>query len=545
MAAETEETSEQEYAAPDRRGTANRQASIVAISSGKGGVGKTHITTNLAIALAEAGFRVCVFDADVGLANINILIGVQPRHTVEDILLDEAGVDEVLIEGPAGIKILPAASGIEKLGNAPQAERSHVVGALHQLEKQFDYLLIDTSAGISNSVLDFVQSSDETTIIITPEPTSMTDAFTLIKTLKRRGYPGGISVIVNMAPPGDDGQRLFNRLDTACAKYLNLHLDYLGNIPLDRAVTSAVVQQTPLLLLKPDSPASRSIRTIADRFAKSIQPTDGQGGFAAYWRGVADVDAAELDPPGDTVTTQPVIVTAPAPMRKSGAETGGPGIRETADDLCRALMTDELTELEARETIARIAGVFSSRFKKSPAELKEQIYSALEDENSLTEQQYRELLQTLEAIFSKRFEQPYRDPQDFLAATLQSDRRLPTDALLAMLRQISGRLLDHPQVTPRDLQEHLAKIISHERFAADSFGTLLSYMRDAHKARFGEALPERNMALVADLESLMEEMTKRRNELERRMTEVCLVLDNHAALEDDIAARLNQEKNIE
>lgn len=545
MAAEREETFEHEFVARNERDAIDRQASIVAISSGKGGVGKTHVTTNLAIALAEAGYRVCVFDADLGLANINILIGVQPHHTAEDILFGEKEVADVLIEGPAGIKILPAASGIEKLGNAQRAEKARLIDALRQLERQFDYLLIDTSAGISNSVLDFVQSSDNAAVIITPEPTSLTDAFTLIKTLKRRGYPGGISVIVNMAPPGDDGQRLFNRFNAACTKYLNIHLDYLGNIPLDRAVTSAVVQQTPLLLLRPDSPASQGIRNIAQRFAQAFQPTLGLGGFTAYWSELADIEVETRGASEEHTISESVIVTAPASLRNREAQSPTSSLREAAESLCRALQSEDLTELEARELVGSIDNAFSRRFRQSPAELKEQIYSAVEGESGLGEQQFRELLQTLDGIFRRRFQQPFRDPQDFLAESLQGNERVTVEALLAMLRQVTGRLLQQTEIAPRDLQEHLANVIGHERFSAESFIRLLDAMRESYKTRFGETLPERNDALMSDLETLMQDMTKQRHELERRMTEVCLVLDNHAAVEDEIAARLKQERNTE
>jgi MinD-like ATPase involved in chromosome partitioning or flagellar assembly len=259
------------------------KAKVIAITSGKGGVGKTHVTINLAIALAKQGSRVCIFDADTSLANINVVIGLTPRYTIEHLLSGERTVEEILLEGPQGVMIIPAASGIAECANLDRPRRDRLIEALKSLETSFDYLLIDTAAGISDMVLDFVQSAQYMILVISTEPTSLTDAFALLRVLKRRDFHRPAHVLVNMALNYANSMEVFKRFEAAVRKYLGMKVHYLGYITEDKAIKLATGQQRPVILSHPEALASRCFTTLAAVLSKQfVGPPEAQG-FSDYW----------------------------------------------------------------------------------------------------------------------------------------------------------------------------------------------------------------------------------------------------------------------
>ncbi|NOY67441.1 MAG: P-loop NTPase [Gammaproteobacteria bacterium] len=272
----------------DKHSAKTKSAHVIAITSGKGGVGKTNIATNIAIALASRNASVCIFDADTNLANINILLGLNPVYTLEHLLNGEKNINEILMEGPRGIQVVPAASGIAGMASLKKPQRQKLITALEELEKRFDYLLIDTAAGIGDTVQAFIQSAQHTLVVISPEPTSLTDAFSLIKVLKRRNYNRPLYVIVNMVLNYENSMDVFNRFEQAVKKYLNTDLNYIGYITLDEAVISSVRLQQPVVVNKPDSEASQCISTLATHIIKKLGQKDADNNFSAYWKDFAD-----------------------------------------------------------------------------------------------------------------------------------------------------------------------------------------------------------------------------------------------------------------
>ena len=252
--------------------TKNGNSAIaIAITSGKGGVGKTNISTNLGIALAKSGSNVCVFDADTSLANINILLGLTPEHTLEHYLEGSLTIDDIIIDGPEHLKIIPSATGIAEYANLNPEKQAKLTSALEMLEQSFDYILIDTAAGISESVINFIQSAEYAIVVITPEPTSLTDAFSLIKVLKRRNYEQPIYVLVNMTNNYKHSMDVFKRFAHAVNKYVQLKVRYLGYIPMDKAVRDAIAVQTPITVSDPESPAGRCIFLLANILLKHFK----------------------------------------------------------------------------------------------------------------------------------------------------------------------------------------------------------------------------------------------------------------------------------
>ena len=238
---------------------------VISVTSGKGGVGKTNVTANLAYALSETfGKRVLVFDADLGLGNMDVLFNLRPRWTLKDFLFEDRPLSEVLVPGPAGIRILPAASGVEELTALTPEQNLKLISAFDQLGEEVDILLIDTGAGISENVLTFNLASQETLIVVTPEPTSRTDAFALMKVLNRRYSGKPLLFLANMVRDRREGLELYDLVSRVADRFLpDLNLSFAGYLPQDPSVTQAVRNQKALAEMLPGAPFSTAIRQVA------------------------------------------------------------------------------------------------------------------------------------------------------------------------------------------------------------------------------------------------------------------------------------------
>lgn len=256
----------------------------IAISSGKGGVGKSSITVNLAISLAKMGAKVCVFDADTGLANVNILLGLRPEHRLEHVLFGAKSLEDVLLEGPHGIQIVPGAHGISECVDLHPRQRLRLTKELAAIEEQFDYLLIDTAAGISETTLDFICSSQHALVVITPEPTSLTDAFSLIKLLKRRRSHVHYHVVVNMCSSAGQAKEFYHRFNRAVAKYVGVSISYLGFLLRDESLRAAVTLQNPVALFPDTDPSSRGFIRLAEAVEAATRDPVVSFRFSAYWQ---------------------------------------------------------------------------------------------------------------------------------------------------------------------------------------------------------------------------------------------------------------------
>jgi len=270
-----------------------RTARTLAITSGKGGVGKSSITTNLAISLSQHGARVCIFDADTSLANVNILMGLAPRYNIEHLLHGAKTLDEIMISGPANVTVIPASSGIATLDNIDEDQQSRLINALEELEKRYDYLLIDTAAGIGNNVTRFLRSSDTILLVISTEPTSLTDAFALLRSLKRTGYKQTTNVIVNMAINFGNGMDVYQRFSGAVRKYLKLSLNYVGYITDDIAVKESVRHQCPVILYRPEALATRCLINLKNVLVNHLSDAECPRKFSNFWKTILSSQADE------------------------------------------------------------------------------------------------------------------------------------------------------------------------------------------------------------------------------------------------------------
>jgi flagellar biosynthesis protein FlhG len=237
---------------------------VITIASGKGGVGKSNFTINLALALSELGKKVLVLDADLGLANLDLLLGISPSYNLYHVIHQHKEITDIIFEGPRGVKVIPGGSGIHELADLKEWELERFLTKLAVIEQQFDFLLIDTGAGISKNVLNFTLAADDIYVITTPEPTSLADAYGLIKTLNRYRFPGSIKIVINRVYSKKEGEIAASKLKVVANRFLTkCQLDIVGSMPEDRRIGEAVKKQEPFLLAYPNSEVTESIYRIA------------------------------------------------------------------------------------------------------------------------------------------------------------------------------------------------------------------------------------------------------------------------------------------
>lgn len=243
--------------------TGNSMTRGIAVASGKGGVGKTNLVANVAYNLTKFGKKVLVFDADVGLGNIHILLGLMPRHTLQNVLEGEREINDIMIEGPGGIKILPASSGNKKYSELTTEEKLILKTELESLENHFDFIIFDIGAGISSNVMYFCTGAQEILIVSTPEPTSFADAYAIMKVLSRDYSRSSFELVVNSVKSKEEGLDVFKRLNKVADRFrLNISMNYLGHILNDDNVTRSVREQRLFSEKYPNSPASVCVRSI-------------------------------------------------------------------------------------------------------------------------------------------------------------------------------------------------------------------------------------------------------------------------------------------
>ncbi len=253
----------------------SKRARVVAVASGKGGVGKTNIAVNLALSLCKLGQRVVLFDADLGLANADVLLGLNPRHNLTHFFHGGKSLIEIMSEGPLGLRVIASGNGLAQLADLGEPERDRLLSHFALLEDNADWLVVDTGAGISRNVIAFAQAADEVIVITTPEPTARLDAYGLIKTLAASRYEGRIRLLVNMAEDDQEGVDTAKLMETLCGRFLNMQVDSMGVMRRDRQVNRAVSSQTPFSIAFPDSQASQLLLAIAGRLSDSPLPELG------------------------------------------------------------------------------------------------------------------------------------------------------------------------------------------------------------------------------------------------------------------------------
>lgn len=255
-----------------------RIAKVITVTSGKGGVGKTSVSVNLAIQLSQMGKRVVIFDADFGLANIEIMLGLRPKYNLADLMYRGKSIEDIITYGPAGIGFISGGSGINELANLSRDQVFSLIRRLEDLDRLADIIIVDTGAGISDTVLEFVAASEEVLLVATPEPTSITDAYALLKTLNRkvsyRPEKTIVKMVANQVRGEKDATELFEKLGVVVEKFLDIDVEFLGSVPYDKSMRNAVMHQAPVSISHPDSGSARAVRMLAARIENKLMDED-------------------------------------------------------------------------------------------------------------------------------------------------------------------------------------------------------------------------------------------------------------------------------
>ena len=250
-----------------KQASPRRVARVITVTSGKGGVGKSNISVNLALSIARLGKKVIIFDADFGLANIEVMLGIRPKYNLADLMFHGKSLTDIITPGPEGIGFISGGSGIQELTSLTRDQIIYLIQKLVELDTKADVIIIDTGAGISDAVLEFVAASNEVLLVATPEPTSITDAYALLKALNRKAdyclQDSNIKMIANRVDSADEGKELFNKLNLVVNKFLNLKFEFMGAITLEPNVPKSVIRQKPVILSYPNSDFTKAITEIA------------------------------------------------------------------------------------------------------------------------------------------------------------------------------------------------------------------------------------------------------------------------------------------
>ena len=241
---------------------------VVAVTGGKGGVGKTNVSINLSIALSQREQRVLLLDADLGLANIDILLGLKPERNLEDVYAGDCDLADVIVEGPQGIRIIPASSGTQSMAQLGHQQHAGLINAFSEMANDLDVLVVDTAAGISDSVVNFIRAAQEVLVVVCDEPSSITDAYALMKLLNRDYGVNSFRIIANQTRTEKEGRALYERLLTTTDRFLDLMLRYEGEVPYDDALRKAVRKQKAVMDIYPKAESSKAFNRLADQMLK-------------------------------------------------------------------------------------------------------------------------------------------------------------------------------------------------------------------------------------------------------------------------------------
>ncbi len=271
-----------DQAAGLRRQRPRPPVKVITVTGGKGGVGKTNISANLAVALSMLGRRVMLLDADLGLANIDVMFGLQPHYNLADVVKGERSLQDVIVNGPAGVMVVPGASGLSDMASLTPAHHAGIVNAFSELTVDLDALLVDTAAGIGDGVLRFAEAAHEVLVVVCDEPTSITDAYAIIKVLSAERGVSRFRVVTNMTRQGGDGSSLFEKLLRVTDRFLDVSLDHAASIPFDDRVWRAVQLQTPFVTAFPTSLAAAAVKKLAHRADSWDLPKTARGNIEFF-----------------------------------------------------------------------------------------------------------------------------------------------------------------------------------------------------------------------------------------------------------------------
>jgi flagellar biosynthesis protein FlhG len=278
-----------------KRSMASGPVQVIAVTGGKGGVGKTSVSINLATAMSSAGKRVLLLDGDLGLANVDVMLGLSPRQTLAQVLDGTCTLDEVIVEAPQGFHVVPSASGVASMANLTATEHLNIVQAFSSISQRLDVMIVDTAAGIAHGVLQFSQAAQHVLVVVCDEPASITDAYALIKVLSRTHGVREFHVLSNQCSKPGEGMSLFKKLERVTSRFLDVVLEYAGEVPDDPYLKRAVREQRPVTEAYPASPAAQAFKKLALKAVKWPVPSGPRGNLEFFVERLVRRNAVRLE----------------------------------------------------------------------------------------------------------------------------------------------------------------------------------------------------------------------------------------------------------
>ncbi len=435
-----------------------RPARVIAIASGKSGVGKSNITTNLAIALATRGQKVCILDADTRPSKTRDLLGFMPVFTLEHLLTGEKTLDDIITDGPSGVKIFPAAAGLADFVSLDDSQRERFVGALRELEQRFDCLLIDTASGVRNTVMHFLRSAHYIVMVLTPEPSSLSNSFAMLQVLKKRGQKNPIHVLVNMVNDYSESVEIYKRFERNVRKFLQIPAYYLGYIKIDETVTSSVTLKRPVILLKHSAPASQCFYKLAENLTMQFKHDLEKVSFSEFWNKLAiktSLTAHGRHPTG--VYMRPDL---PGSTSKSA-----PGPEKLTKQALKVIKEGDIDAAQGRDLLIPLILAFVDRFKDYPFDTRNALLQHLKLKD-YPASELKHLIITLEDDYEKYHQKPVHS----LSSTV-----------LRLFAQSKG---DATRI--EELSQHLQKNFR-QQFGRDLFNPRAELIKQAQRHELGEA----------------------------------------------------------
>jgi len=268
----------------------NSNMRVISITSGKGGVGKTNIVTNLAYVLSKFEKNVYIFDADIGLANIDVLLGLTPEYNLQHVLNGEKSINEIIVQGPGNIKIFPASSGIQELSELNDEQKIHLLSEFGSLKDEIDFMFIDTGAGISSNVMYFNMAAREKTVIVTPEPTSITDAYAIMKVMSKKYSINRFKLVANQVKDEAEAEELYANLNSVAERFLDVTIDFTGYVCKDNNIVNSVRKQKLVSELYPNSPASLCFARLAKTLIENVPEDTLSGNIEFFWNNLLEIN---------------------------------------------------------------------------------------------------------------------------------------------------------------------------------------------------------------------------------------------------------------
>ena len=506
-----------------------RHAHVCAVTSGKGGVGKTNLSTNLGIALAQQGHAVCLVDADTGLANVNILLGKRPEKTLEHLLDEHASIEDIMMAGPGGLKVIPGASGIAEYAHMDAHRQQRLLSAVRQLEARFDYVLIDTAAGVANNVTRLVLAAHTVLLVITPDPTSLTDAFAMIRVLKRQGYDGLIQCVVNMAADARGARQVYERFSSAVRKYLNIRIELCGHIVADAELVQAVRAQVPVLVRHPQGLASSCIEKLGARIT-SISPDEQAHSLTDA---LVHAEAiAEPSPPADGGIHEPRNTTQPRDAID---------IQSVSAQLLGAIQRNEADETSLNSALLPLFESYFQRFGHFPIDMRSASFRHLETARD-GEYDMREQVQRIEQLFERRVGKPMHDREELLFRLLNQIRDSEPE-LQDSIHRLQLAYDARFRAPAADTLQRLVKRLESSDASADDFADAIESLRLMFTERFKLEYSVPDLALRKRMKSIIKDISERENARQEALLMLSAELGQHAEIQKQLGGLLDYLDN--